>query len=83
MSSTPEGPPLTDEQRAEQLAHRIREHLQEARRLASEAAQFALSHQHTEAVRRYLQLGKQLDFAERIRGHAVTADRKSYNFRKE
>jgi hypothetical protein len=81
MTSTPQGTapqPQTDEEKAEQYARQIREHLEAAQRLAAEAGQLAVHHQHAEAARRYVQLGKQLEFAEKIRGHAETADMRSY-----
>ena len=70
--------PLTDGQKAEQYAQKIREHLEAARQLAADAGQLALHHGHAEAARRYVQFGKQLEFAEKIRGHAETADMRSY-----
>ena len=70
--------PLTEAQKAELYARQIREHLETARQLAATAAQLALHHQHSEAARRYVQLGRQLEFAERIRGHGEMADLRGY-----
>ena len=81
MTSTPQDTPQqppSDEQKAEQFARKIQEHLEAAQQLAAEAGQLALHHGHAEATRRYVQLGKQLEFAEKIRGHAEAADMRSY-----
>ena len=72
-------PPLpSDAQKAEQLAREIKEFLNSSRQRAAEAAQLALHHAHAEAARRYVQLGKQLEFAEKILGHAEVADTREY-----
>jgi hypothetical protein len=82
MSAPPQQPPdekpLTDEQKAEQYAKELRELLAAVRAKASDAAQLALHHQHTEAARRYVQLGKQVEFTEKILVHAETADMRAY-----
>ncbi|OJH33907.1 hypothetical protein BON30_46120 [Cystobacter ferrugineus] len=69
---------MTDAQKAEQYAREIGEFLDSARRLSAEAAQLALHHEHAEAARRYVQLGKQLEFAGKILGHAEVADARDY-----
>lgn len=74
----PEQQPLTDEQKAEQYAKELKDLLAAVRAKASDAAQLALHHQHAEAARRYVQLGKQVEFAEKILGHAETADLRGY-----
>ncbi|MCY1083752.1 hypothetical protein [Archangium lansingense] len=81
MTTPPqEAPPqlLTDEQKAEQYARQIREHLEAAMRLATDAQQLALHHQHNEAARRYGQVFKHADFAKTNLGHAETADLRGY-----
>ena len=71
-------PTPTDAEKADQYAREIREFLDSARRLSAEAAQLALHHEHAEAARRYVQLGKQLEFAGKILGHAEVADAREH-----
>jgi hypothetical protein len=78
LQEPPEQKPLTDEQKAEQYAREIRQLLEAVRAKAADAAQLALHHQHSEAGRRYVQLAKHLEFAEKILGHAEAADLRGY-----
>jgi len=81
MTTPPQAPPeqpLTDEQKAGKYAQEIRALLDAVRVKAAEAGQLALHHQHSEAARRYVQLGNQVEFATKILGHAETADLRGY-----